>query len=200
MSFSTFDNDRANARECYSGGTSPRIHGEWSNYGGWTENWSIYFAEFMKNFADLSHVIYCTGYAYNFDFVDRLVVFHQPIKINQSTSSSTIPLTIDTNCITPLYQHMIHPSHPRGLFFIGIPSTVVPFPLFDLQARVASKLIGGDVKIPGWWLIDWLIDFQAIYTPGKTKIWNGANRVECVNIIRIKWATFNGHIWMICAN
>jgi len=62
---------------------------------------------------------------------------------------SSIALSVASNRITPLYQHLVHPSHPRSLFFVGVPATVVPFPLFDLQARVAVQLLAGKAPLPG---------------------------------------------------
>ena len=62
-------------------------------------------------------VILCTGYDYFFPFLsDRLV----------QTSERRVH---------PLFLQLFHADHP-SLSFIGIPHSVVPFPLFEYQAKL----------------------------------------------------------------
>jgi hypothetical protein len=73
--------------------------------------------------------MFCTGYHFSFPFIgDELV-------------------TVDDNYVQPLYQHLLHIGQPT-LAFIGIPIRVIPFPLFEMQARWFAKHLNGDVVLP----------------------------------------------------
>ncbi len=73
--------------------------------------------------------VYCTGYEYSFPFL-----------------ADTL-LSVNDNCVAPLYLDIVPPQEPT-LGFIGIPYLVVPFPLFDLQAKWFAGLLKGDVALP----------------------------------------------------
>ncbi len=73
--------------------------------------------------------IYCTGYKYEFPFLDDTIV------------------QVTDNRVYPLYLDIVSPEHPT-LGFIGIPYLVVPFPLFDLQARWFMALLKDNVTLP----------------------------------------------------
>ena len=60
-------------------------------------------------------VIFCTGYLYTFPFL-----------------SESCQITVKDGYINSLYKHIININHPT-MSFIGIPSTVLPFPLFYNQ-------------------------------------------------------------------
>ncbi|MCB1693029.1 MAG: NAD(P)-binding domain-containing protein [Pseudomonadales bacterium] len=65
---------------------------------------------------EIDRFVFCTGYRYTFDFLgDGLI-------------------DVTDNYVHPLYREILAASHPR-LAFIGIPFLVVPFPLFEMQAR-----------------------------------------------------------------
>ena len=78
---------------------------------------------------EIDTFIYCTGYEYQFPFLPDGII------------------SVDDNRIFPLYLDIVPPTHPT-LGFIGIPYLVVPFPLFDLQARWFTGLLKGDVALP----------------------------------------------------
>ncbi|WP_309387358.1 NAD(P)-binding domain-containing protein [Cerasicoccus frondis] len=74
--------------------------------------------------ADVDAVIFCTGYHYRFPFLaDGLVA-------------------VDDNWVHPLYLDLIPPQHPT-LAFIGLPNSVIPFPLFEVQAKWFLRRIAG---------------------------------------------------------
>lgn len=64
---------------------------------------------------EIDEILLCTGYLYSFPFF---------------TSKSGI--TVTNNNIYPLFKHIINIEHP-SMGFIGIPTTVCPFPIFDIQ-------------------------------------------------------------------
>jgi hypothetical protein len=50
--------------------------------------------------------------------------------------------------VRPLFQHLFHPKYREGLAFIGIPHKIVPFPQFELQAKLVARLLSGKVQLP----------------------------------------------------
>jgi hypothetical protein len=74
-------------------------------------------------------VLLCTGYRYHFPFL-----------------GSDLIRVVD-NWVQPLWQDLLHVEHP-DLAFIGIPFRVVPFPLFEVQARWFARLLAGHVILP----------------------------------------------------
>ncbi|XP_074582060.1 LOW QUALITY PROTEIN: flavin-containing monooxygenase FMO GS-OX-like 4 [Curcuma longa] len=76
-------------------------------------------------------IIHCTGYKYHFPF----------LKANNT-------VTVDDNCVGPLYKHVFPPSHAPNLSFIGIPWKVVPFPLFELQSKWVAGALSGRITLP----------------------------------------------------
>ena len=64
-------------------------------------------------------IIYCTGYDYNFPFIDK---------------TSNLPLTAENRRVQPLYEQLWHAVYPN-VAFVGLPHSVVPFPLFEFQAE-----------------------------------------------------------------
>ena len=53
----------------------------------------------------------------------------------------------EDNCVSPLFEHVFPPAAPT-LAFIGLPWKVVPFPMFELQARWVARLLSGAVPLP----------------------------------------------------
>lgn len=74
-------------------------------------------------------LVYCTGYHYRYPFL-----------------AGTL-LRVDDNWVQPLYLDLVHADHPT-LAFIGIPFRVVPFPLFEVQARWFARLVSGAFTLP----------------------------------------------------
>jgi len=73
--------------------------------------------------------IFCTGYRYEFPFLDSAVV------------------SVADNQVIPLHMDIVHPSYPT-LGFIGLPYLVIPFPLFEVQARWFARLLIGSHQLP----------------------------------------------------
>jgi hypothetical protein len=77
-------------------------------------------------------LIFCTGYEYDFPFLNE-----------GSTSSSTNHLIHQAQgqSVSPLYKQLWHARYPN-IAFLGLPFSVLPFPLFELQAEaVVSQLL-----------------------------------------------------------
>ena len=72
--------------------------------------------------------LFCTGYRYQFAFLKP-------------------PLAVDDNWVKGLYRQLILCAQPR-LAFIGLPFRVVPFPLFQRQARWFARLLNGKFALP----------------------------------------------------
>lgn len=62
--------------------------------------------------------MFCTGYWYSFPFLDE-----------------SCGIRVDDNFITPLYKHLINIVHPT-MCLIGVPTVVVPFPMFHVQVII----------------------------------------------------------------
>jgi thioredoxin reductase len=73
--------------------------------------------------------MYCTGYHFRFPFL--------PEKL----------LRVDDNRVQPVFQHLLHIDQP-SLALIGLPIRVIPFPLFEMQARWFARLLHGDFSLP----------------------------------------------------
>jgi thioredoxin reductase len=69
---------------------------------------------------DVDAVINCTGYSYDFPFLD-----------------SSCGVRVTDGCVAPLYKQLFHVEHP-SLVFVGLPSVIIPFPLFDFQVTLFS--------------------------------------------------------------
>ena len=73
-------------------------------------------------------IILCTGYQYTFPFLQ-----------------GDCKLDVTDGRVTPLWKHIDHATYPT-MFAIGIPRTVTPFPLFDVQVQfVMAVLTKSDV-------------------------------------------------------
>jgi hypothetical protein len=79
--------------------------------------------------SDIDIFVFCTGYEYQFPFLSADLV------------------TVSDNWVHPLYMDLVSPKYPT-LAFIGLPYLVIPFPLFDMQARWFSKVLTRDVVLP----------------------------------------------------
>eukprot|EP00980_Cylindrotheca_fusiformis_P027839 scaffold22560_cov135-Cylindrotheca_fusiformis.AAC.50 len=70
-------------------------------------------------------IIFCSGYDYSFPFLN-------------SKSNLDISFEIGERRVMPLYEQLWHARHPN-ICFVGIPHSVVPFPLFEFQAEAAAS-------------------------------------------------------------
>lgn len=69
--------------------------------------------------SDIDVILWCTGYDYQFDFLSKLVETGQ-------------------RRVQPLFQQLWHAHYPN-LALVGLPHSVVPFPLFELQAQAVER-------------------------------------------------------------
>lgn len=81
---------------------------------------------------DIDCIVACTGYRYQFPFL-------QP-------GTAGVSVTSDGRAVRGLVRHLFASKDPT-LAFIGLPCSVVPFPLFEDQAYVMQAIYTG--KIPG---------------------------------------------------
>ncbi|KAK6620749.1 hypothetical protein RUM43_011044 [Polyplax serrata] len=88
----------------------------------------FYFLD--DSFVKADAIIFCTGYQYNFPFLT------EKCRVN-----------IRGNRVMPLYKHLVHMDFPE-LCFIGLPFTVLPFPLFHYQVQYYLKIWGQIIKLP----------------------------------------------------
>ena len=84
---------------------------------------------------DVDAVIFCTGYKYDFPFIDQDFV-----EKNDLIHSSG-------RCVQHLHMDCFLKSCP-SLSFVGLPYSVVPFPLCELQARWIAAVYGGLCEYP----------------------------------------------------
>ncbi|XP_071962969.1 uncharacterized protein [Antedon mediterranea] len=75
-------------------------------------------------------IIFCTGYNFDFSFL------HAECNV-----------TVDDGRITPLYKHILHSKYP-SLSFIGICSTICPFPMFSCQVLFVISALTGVMQLP----------------------------------------------------
>jgi len=78
---------------------------------------------------DIDIVLFCTGYDYAFPFLAPGIV------------------EVEENWVHPLFRDLIPPAHPT-IAFIGLPLKIVPFPLFEMQARWFLRRIAGRYPFP----------------------------------------------------
>ncbi|KAF5274059.1 hypothetical protein FQR65_LT04457 [Abscondita terminalis] len=67
---------------------------------------------------EIDIVIFCTGFEYKFPFLEE-----------------ECGITVDDNCVRPLFKHIINIQHPT-MFFIGIPFLVPAFLTCDLHVII----------------------------------------------------------------
>lgn len=77
---------------------------------------------------EIEDILFCTGYNYNFSFL-----------------SKKCGVEVTDNYVHPLYKQIISIENPT-LGFIGVPHTVCPFPMFDIQ--VIISLVISALPIP----------------------------------------------------
>lgn len=68
-------------------------------------------------------IIFCTGYDYQFPFIN---------------DASNLPLHCGNRRVRPLYEQLWHAVYPN-LVFVGLPHSVVPFPLMELQMEAVES-------------------------------------------------------------
>nr|XP_033324761.1 flavin-containing monooxygenase FMO GS-OX-like 2 isoform X1 [Megalopta genalis] len=74
--------------------------------------------------------IFCTGYKFTFPFLDE-----------------TSGIRVDDNHVAPLYKHLINIDHPT-MCIVGIPTIVIPFPMFHVQVQYFLALLKNKAGLP----------------------------------------------------
>ncbi|XP_077971930.1 uncharacterized protein LOC144427120 isoform X1 [Styela clava] len=78
----------------------------------------------------VSVVIYCTGYLFNFPFLDE-----------------NCGILYKNNHVTPLYKHIVNINY-NSMLFIGIPVKIPVFKILDLQVAYAAALVAKKFILP----------------------------------------------------
>ena len=73
--------------------------------------------------ARVDTIIFCTGYEYQFPFINGY---------------SNLELTLGGRRVAPLFEQLWHAVEPN-IAFLGLPHSVIPFPLFELQVEALSN-------------------------------------------------------------
>jgi hypothetical protein len=73
--------------------------------------------------------MYCTGYHYGFPFISGEIV------------------SVDDNWVNPLFQDIVPPTD-NTLGFIGLPYLIIPFPMFEMQAKWFVKQLVSEFTLP----------------------------------------------------
>ncbi|CAA7029072.1 unnamed protein product [Microthlaspi erraticum] len=76
-------------------------------------------------------IVHCTGYKYHFPFLN-----------------TNDYITVDDNCVGPLYKHVFPPALAPGLSFIGLAWMSLHFFLVELQSKWVASVLSGRVTLP----------------------------------------------------
>ncbi|KAK9148066.1 hypothetical protein Scep_006823 [Stephania cephalantha] len=93
------------------------------------EDGRVVFQDGSSVYADV--ILHCTGYKYHFPFLEANNI-----------------VTVDDNCVGPLYQHVLPPALAPSLSFIGLIWRVIPFPLLELQSKWVAGVLSGRIALP----------------------------------------------------
>ncbi|CBJ31120.1 similar to flavin-containing monooxygenase family protein [Ectocarpus siliculosus] len=80
---------------------------------------------------EVDTVVWCTGYNYAFPFLEGSGLLTAPA----------------SKRVHPVFEHLFHVYHP-SLSFVGLPQSIVTFPLFELQANAVAAAIVGRASFP----------------------------------------------------
>ncbi|KAF6256908.1 hypothetical protein COO60DRAFT_1702105 [Scenedesmus sp. NREL 46B-D3] len=113
-------------------------------------------------------IIYCTGYRYKFSFLEQ--------------HADTARLSGQQH-VPGLYRHMFVPQIGPSLAFVGLPWKIVPFPQFELQAKLIARLLSGRACLPS--VADMEADTAAHYAQLQAE---GAPLRYCHMMSEQQWA------------
>eukprot|EP00752_Nemacystus_decipiens_P014315 g12734.t1 len=82
-------------------------------------------------FEEVDTVVWCTGYKYSFPFLEGSGLLSAPV----------------SERVHPLYEQVFHVRYP-SLSFIGLPQSIVPFPMFEVQANAVASAVTGRASLP----------------------------------------------------
>jgi thioredoxin reductase len=77
----------------------------------------------MEQSVEVDTIIFCTGYDYSFPFIN---------------DQSNLDFETSQRRVQPLWEQLWHAQYPN-ICFVGLPHSVVPFPLFELQAQAVER-------------------------------------------------------------
>lgn len=80
---------------------------------------TVLFAHDCPKKPAIDVIIFCSGYDYSFPFINE---------------KSNLLLKVGQRRVMPLYKQLWHGKYP-SLCFVGLPHSVLPFPLFELQTE-----------------------------------------------------------------
>ncbi|XP_059432307.1 flavin-containing monooxygenase FMO GS-OX-like 4 [Corylus avellana] len=93
------------------------------------EDGKVVFQDGSFVYADA--IIHCTGFKYHFPF----------LRTNGIVS-------VDDNCVGPLYKHVFPPCLAPWLSFVGLPYRAAPTLIIELQSRWVAKVLAGKLALP----------------------------------------------------
>ncbi|XP_061362203.1 flavin-containing monooxygenase FMO GS-OX-like 4 [Gastrolobium bilobum] len=93
------------------------------------EDGSIAFEDGSSILADT--IIHCTGYKYHFPFLETNGI-----------------VTIEDQCVGPLYKHIFPPALAPWLSFIGVISKEPIFLIVELQSMWVARVLSGKILLP----------------------------------------------------
>ncbi|XP_034193607.2 uncharacterized protein LOC117610392 [Osmia lignaria lignaria] len=83
-----------------------------------------------QSFVTADAFMFCTGYRYNFPFLDE-----------------SCGIKVEDNYVTPLYKHLINIDHTT-MCIVGIPTIVIPFPMFHAQVQYFLAVLENRASLP----------------------------------------------------
>jgi len=95
-------------------------------------------------------IIHCVGYDYDFPFLKKSGDSSEDARIDAtqvSPESQPLQFEVGGRRVAPLFEHLFHADDP-SLSFLGIPHSVVPFPLMEVQATLVARVLTGDATLP----------------------------------------------------
>jgi hypothetical protein len=92
---------------------------------------------------DITTLLLCTGYEYDFSFLDKSC----NIRVNEGR-------------VLDVYLHLINAHHPTMAIF-AIPFAILPFPLYEQQAKFFMKYLLRDFELPS--TTEMIADSEADY-------------------------------------
>lgn len=95
-------------------------------------------------------IIYCTGYEFDMPFLSSQSdseLSDEVKSLDWTATAAPLPLLVQDRSVRPLFLQLFHALDP-SLTFIGLPHSIVPFPLFYLQAKLIAASILGTYSLP----------------------------------------------------
>lgn len=118
----------------------------------------IQFAD--QSVAEVDVILWCTGYAYDYPFLLPVKGGDENKPSSRQSENPSVKVE-NRRKVCNLYQQIFSISEPT-LSFIGLPYSVVPFPLFFMQAKWIAAVYSGRKKLPSVEeQTEWLRNYEA---------------------------------------